>query len=128
RKGNYAVSIERLLDAVERRGDVGRRVVALVLPISDRPRVTSSCTGELSLREPGEHTSGPNLTSRDNVAHNRTLYNSGNAAIYVDKGAKPSNLPGDQSQGRHGFRSPGAESAIARRRRGDRVNRTESAT
>jgi hypothetical protein len=26
------------------------------------------------LREPGEHTSGPNLASGDNVAHNQTLY------------------------------------------------------
>jgi hypothetical protein len=33
--------------------------------------VSVSKTG---LREPGEHTSGPNLASRDNVAHNPTLY------------------------------------------------------
>jgi hypothetical protein len=26
------------------------------------------------LREPGEHTSGPNLASRDNVAHVQSLY------------------------------------------------------
>jgi hypothetical protein len=26
------------------------------------------------LRQPGEHTSGPNLASRDNVAHKPTLY------------------------------------------------------
>jgi hypothetical protein len=26
------------------------------------------------LREPGEHTSDPNLVSRDNVAHNQNLY------------------------------------------------------
>ena len=70
RKRNYAMSIERLLDAVECRGDIGRRVAALVLPISDRARVTSSCAGKIRLREPGEHTSGPNLASRDNVAHN----------------------------------------------------------
>jgi hypothetical protein len=68
------MSIERLFDAVERRGDIGRRVAALVLPISDRPRVTSRCAGKIDLREPGEHTSGPNLTSRDNVAHNQNLY------------------------------------------------------
>jgi len=74
------VSIKRLFDAVERRGDIGRRVAALVLPISNRPRVTSSCAGKIGLREPSEHTSGPNLASRDNVAHNRTLYDSGNAA------------------------------------------------
>src|SRR5262249_43607980 len=74
RKRNYAMSIQRLFDAVERRGDIGRRVAALVLPISDRPRVTSSCAGKIGLREPGEHTSGPNLASRDNVAHNQTLY------------------------------------------------------
>ena len=66
--------IKRLFDAVERRGDIGRRVAALVLPISNRPRVTSSRAGKIGLREPSEHTSGPNLASRDNVAHNPTLY------------------------------------------------------
>src|SRR5262245_37203623 len=65
------MSIKRLFDAVERRGDIGRRVAALVLPISNRPRVTSSCAGKIGLREPGEHTSGPNLASRDNVAHDQ---------------------------------------------------------
>ena len=74
RKRNYAVSIKRLFDAIERRGDIGRRVAALVLPISYRPRVTSSCAGKIGLREPGEHTGGPNLASRDNVAHNPPLY------------------------------------------------------
>src|SRR5262249_13096150 len=74
RKRNYAVSIKRLFDAVERRGDIGRRVAALVLPISNRPRVTSSCAGKIGLREPGGHTTGANLGSRDNVAHNPTLY------------------------------------------------------
>src|SRR5215471_20865528 len=74
------MSIKRLFDAVERRGDIGRRVAALVLPISNRPRVTSSCAGQIGLREPGEQTSGANLASRDNVAHKRTLYDSGNAA------------------------------------------------
>jgi len=64
------VSIKRLFDAVERRGDIGRRVAALVLPISNRPRVTSSCAGKIGLGEPSEHASGPNLASRDNVAHN----------------------------------------------------------
>jgi hypothetical protein len=71
RKRNYAMSIKRLFEAVERRGDIGRRAAALVLPISNRPRVTSSCAGKIGLREPGEHTSGPNLASRDNVAHNQ---------------------------------------------------------
>src|SRR5262245_54472374 len=74
RKRNYAMPIKRLFDAVERRGDVGRRVAALVLPISNRPRVTSSCAGKIGLREPSEHTSSPNLASRDNVAHNHNLY------------------------------------------------------
>ena len=74
RKRNYAMSIKRLLDAVERRGDIGRRVAALVLPISNRLRVTSSCAGKIGLCQPGEHTSGPNLASRDNVAHNQNLY------------------------------------------------------
>ena len=68
------MSIKRLFDAVERRGDIGRRVAAFVLPISNRPRVTSSCAGKIGLREPGEHTSGANLASRDIVAHNPTLY------------------------------------------------------
>jgi hypothetical protein len=36
--------------------------------------VTSSCAGKIGLREPGEHARGPNLVSRDNVAHNRNLY------------------------------------------------------
>jgi len=57
------MSIKRLFDAVERRGDIGRRVTALVLPISNRPGMTSSCAGEVRLGEPGEHTSGPNLAS-----------------------------------------------------------------
>src|SRR5262245_48032083 len=68
------MSIKRLFDAVERRGDIGRRVAALVLPISNRARVTSSGAGKIGLREPGEHARGPNLPSRDNVAHNPTLY------------------------------------------------------
>src|SRR5262252_2707578 len=68
------MSIQRLFDVVERRDDIGRRVAALVLPISNRARVTSSCAGKICLREPGEHTSGPNLASRDNVAHNQALY------------------------------------------------------
>src|SRR5262249_60204479 len=76
RKRNYAMSIKRLFDAVERRGDIGRRVAALVLPISNRARVKSSCAGKIGLREPGEHTSGSNLASRDNVAHNQNLYTS----------------------------------------------------
>src|SRR5262245_48084776 len=74
RKRNYAMSIQRLFDVVECGGDIGRRVAALVLPISNRPRVTSSCAGKIGLREPGEHTSGPNLASRNNVAHYPTLY------------------------------------------------------
>jgi len=68
------MSIKSLFDAVERRGDIGRRVAALVLPISNRARVTSSCTGKARLRETREHTTGPNLASRDNVAHSQTLY------------------------------------------------------
>src|SRR5260370_16333365 len=74
RKRNHAMSIKRVFDAVERRGDIGRRVAALVLPISNRPRVTSRCAGKIGLREPGEHTSGPDLASRDNVVHNQNLY------------------------------------------------------
>src|SRR5262249_40974058 len=62
------MSIKRLFDACERRGDIGWRVAALVLPISNRPRVTASCAGKIGLRQPGEHTSGPNLASRDDVA------------------------------------------------------------
>src|SRR5689334_6848371 len=73
------MSIKCLFDAVERREDIGRRIAALVLPISNRPRVTSRCAGKLRLREPGEHTSGPNLASRDNVAHDRPYNDSGYA-------------------------------------------------
>src|SRR5215471_7714686 len=68
------MSIKCPFDACERRGDIGRRVAALVLPKSNRPRVTPSCAGKIGLREPGEHTSGPNLASRDNVGHNQNLY------------------------------------------------------
>ena len=68
------MSIKRLFDAVERGGDIGRRVAAFVLPISNGTRVTSSCAGKIGLREPREHTSGTNLTSRDNVAHHQNLY------------------------------------------------------
>jgi hypothetical protein len=74
------MSIKCLFDAVERRGDIGRRIAALALPISNRPRVTSSCAGKLRLREAGEHTSGPNLASRDNVAQDRLYNDSGYAA------------------------------------------------
>jgi hypothetical protein len=74
RKRNYAMSIQRLFDVVECGGDIGRRVAALVLPISNRPRMTSGCAGKIGLREPSEHTSGPNLASRDDVAHNENLY------------------------------------------------------
>jgi hypothetical protein len=68
------MSIKRPFDVVERRGDIGRRIAALVLPISNRARVTSCCAGKLRLGEPGEHASGPNLASRDNVAHKQSLY------------------------------------------------------
>src|SRR5262249_11143001 len=68
------MSIKRLFDAVERRGVIGRRVAALVLPISNRPRVTSSCTGKARLRETREHTTGQNLAPRHNVANSQTLY------------------------------------------------------
>src|SRR5262245_16840980 len=68
------MSIKRLFDAVERRGDIGRRVVALVLPIPNRARLASNCAGKIGLRESGEHTRGPNLASRDNVAHEQNLY------------------------------------------------------
>ena len=44
--------IKRLFDAVERGGDIGRRVAALVLPISNRPRVTSSCAGKMACVSP----------------------------------------------------------------------------
>jgi hypothetical protein len=67
------MSIKRLLNAVECGGDIGRRVAALVLPISNRSRVTSSCARKVGLREPGEHTSGSNLASRNNVAHSLTI-------------------------------------------------------
>src|SRR5262245_48722933 len=63
------MSIKRLLDAVERRGYIGWRVAALVLPVAHRARVTSSCSGKVRLREAGKHPSGSNLASRNNVAH-----------------------------------------------------------
>src|SRR5262249_23947235 len=74
RKRNYAMSIKRLFDAVERRGDIGGRVPALVLPIRMRSRVPASGAGKSGWREPGEHPGGPNLASRDDVPHNPTLY------------------------------------------------------
>jgi len=36
--------------------------------------MTSNGTGKIGLREPGEYTRGPNLASRDNVAHIQSLY------------------------------------------------------
>ena len=71
-KRNYAVLIERLLNAVERSGDIGRWIAALALPISDRPRVTSHYTGKLGLGEPSKHTASPNLPPRNNVGHDQT--------------------------------------------------------
>jgi len=85
------MSIERLFDAVEGRGDIGRSVPTLVLPISNRPRVASGFTGKLGLREPGEHTGGPNLVSRDNVAHDHSLY-----TILENVGTGPSRFKGVQ--------------------------------
>jgi len=41
------MSIKCLFDAVERSEDLGRLIAALVLPISNRPRVTSCCAGKL---------------------------------------------------------------------------------
>jgi hypothetical protein len=53
------MSLKRLFDAVERRDDIGRRLSALILPISHRPRVTFSSTGKIGLREPSvEHGRG----------------------------------------------------------------------
>jgi hypothetical protein len=68
------MSIKRLLDAVERRDDISRWVAAFALPIPNGPRVTSSFTGKLGLREPGQHASSPNLASRDNVVHGLTIF------------------------------------------------------
>jgi len=44
------MSIKRLLNAVERRGDIGREIDPFALPISNRPRVTSSCACKIGLR------------------------------------------------------------------------------
>jgi hypothetical protein len=68
------MTIKRQFDAIECRGDVGRLLAALVLPISDGPRVTSGSARQIRLRQPGEHASGPNLASRDNIAHEQNLY------------------------------------------------------
>jgi hypothetical protein len=67
------MSIKRLLNAIECGGDIGRRVAALALPISNRSSVTSNCSGKIRLRQPGKRTSGPNLASRNDVAHSLTL-------------------------------------------------------
>src|SRR5215510_15477544 len=85
RKRNYAMSIKRLFDAVERRGDIGRWVAAFVLPISNRARVTSGCAGKIGLREPGEHTTGPNLASRHNVAHSSSTILETQCPLYPRK-------------------------------------------
>jgi len=82
------MSIERLLDTVERRGDTSGRFAARVLPISNRLRVTSNCTGKIGLREPGEHTSCPDLASRDNVAHTGILNDSRIVSLSVQHGAR----------------------------------------
>ena len=37
---------KRLLDAIERGFDIGRRVGVFAFPITERSRVTSSCAGE----------------------------------------------------------------------------------
>jgi hypothetical protein len=67
------MSIERLFDAVEGRGDIGRWVPTLALPISNRSRVASRRAGKIGLREPSEHTSGSNLAARNNIAHSQIL-------------------------------------------------------
>jgi hypothetical protein len=93
--------IKRLFDAVEGRGDIGRRFAAFILPISNRARVTSRCAGKLRLREPGEHTSGPNLASRDNVAHDRIYNDSGYAATddpALSKASSDTRYPTDLAQ------------------------------
>jgi len=86
------MSIKRLFDAVERRGDIGRRVATLFLPISNRARVTSSCASKLGLREPGKYTSGPNLASRDNVAHKQNYIRFWNVTVLyqlIDSANRP---------------------------------------
>src|SRR5262245_47807920 len=86
------MSIKRLFDAVERRGDIGRRVATLFLPISNRARVTSSCASKLGLREPGKYTSGPNLASRDNVAHKQNYIRFWNVTVLyqlIDSAKRP---------------------------------------
>jgi hypothetical protein len=67
-----------MLSSVE--GTLVGGLLPLLSQISNRPRVTSSCAGKLRLREAGEHTSGPNLASRDNVAQDRLYNDSGYAA------------------------------------------------
>jgi hypothetical protein len=65
---------KRLLDAIERGFDIGRRFVAFAFPIPDRSRMTSSSPGEIRLREPSQHAARPNLPSRNNVTHDPNLY------------------------------------------------------
>ena len=63
------MSNKGLLDAVQGRNDIGRRVGVFTFPISNGPRVTSRCTGKLGLGEPGKHAASANLASRNNVGH-----------------------------------------------------------
>ena len=66
------------LSACSMLSSVEATLVGALLPLSSQYRtdrgVTSSCAGKIGLREPGQYTSGPNLASRDNVAHDQNLY------------------------------------------------------
>ena len=72
---------KRLLDAIERGFDIGRRVGVFAFPITDRSRVTSRCTGKFGLCQPSQHAARPNLPSRNNVTHGQTYIDSAHAAI-----------------------------------------------
>src|SRR5262249_11172755 len=110
--------MKRLFDAVERRGDIGREIDPFALPISNRPRVTSSCAGKTGLRQPGEHTSGPNLASRDNVAHSQTLYTILETPPPLERlheiGAKEIALVDPRAAVRERFHRPGERCAAAK--------------
>jgi hypothetical protein len=45
------------------------RPLPFSFPVPHRTRVESSSTGEISLRQPRKHASGPNLVPRNDVAH-----------------------------------------------------------
>src|SRR5262245_59850451 len=84
--------------------DVG----ACALRRRTKPRVrwlvVSPSSQHSVIGRPGEHTSGPNVASRDNVAHKpQSIYDSGNAAksLLTDAFEADRNAAGKSTAGRH---------------------------